>query len=340
MYIFIVGHPGTGKTKTVHCAGGFLRELPEFHLSPTSMTMASLVDALVEAKRTIIHMPDPPMEFNSMCIVADELSAFMHKFEEELIGGLTTFYDVIIPYSQNRRGKDLKIKIKRPQLNIIAGTTPSNLIKFVPEFAWDQGFTSRVILVFSDERPPVVDMFDEENLKEMPKEMIHDLKVINSLVGRFTIDDGYRNAYNNWRKLGEPDLPTHPKLTHYCTRRRVHLLKLGMVASVDRGDNLTLTVTDFNKALGWLLEAESFMPDIFSAGATGADGKAMDEILHFVATFPKGVSEHRIVNFARERLPIHSVMRVIEVMEKSGMIFSTGQDMKTGLRTFIASPTI
>jgi hypothetical protein len=338
MYVFIVGHPGTGKTRTIHAAGGFLRELTELHIAPTSMTMASLVDCLLESKRTIIKMPNPPMEFNSMTIVADELGAFMHKFEEELIGGLTTFYDVIIPYSQHRRGKDIKIKIKRPQLNIIAGTTPSNLIKFVPDFAWDQGFTSRVMLVFSDNRPPPEDMFGDNSL-EMPKEMVHDLKVINSLVGRFVISDEYRTAYNNWRKLGEPEVPTHPKLIHYCTRRRVHLLKLSMVASIDRGDNLSLSVADFNRSMGWLLEAEAHMPDIFSAGTTGADGKAIDEILHFIRanTGKTGISEHRIVNFARERLPIHAVMRVIEVMEKSGMIHAQSQDSRTGLRSFKAS---
>ena len=159
LYVFLVGHPGVGKTRTINAAAAFLREIPDFHLSPTSMSAASLVDALVESKRSIIRLPDPPMEYNSMTICADELSAFMHKFDDEIIGNLTTFYDVVVPYAQHRRGKEIRIKIKNPQLNILSGTTPSNLIKFMPENAWDQGFTSRVIMVFSDERVINDDLF-------------------------------------------------------------------------------------------------------------------------------------------------------------------------------------
>ena len=71
--------------------------------------------------------------------------------------------------------------------------------------------------------------------------------------------------------LGEPPVPDHPKLIHYITRRRTHLYKLSMVASIDRSNALSLTQDDFNKALGWLIEAELTMPDIFKAGSTSVD---------------------------------------------------------------------
>jgi hypothetical protein len=322
LYVFLVGHPGVGKTRTVMAAGKFYRELPEFHLAPTSMSMASLVDSLVDAKRTFINLPNPPLEYNSMFIVADELSAFMHKFDDEIIGGLTTFYDVTAPYSQRRRGNDLRILIKHPQLSILSGTTPSNLIKFMPENAWDQGFTSRVIMIFSDERI-ISDDFFAHSARDLPRDMVHDLSIINSLTGPFEATEDFRNAINAWRKLGQEPVPNHPKLLHYNTRRLAHLLKLSMVAAVDSGNMLLLTREVFNKAIGWLLEAEQWMPEIFKAGGTGADSKAMDEIYHYVLASDLkrlGVPEHKVVNFARERIPAHSVMRVLEIMERSGQI--------------------
>lgn len=339
LYVFLVGHPGVGKTRTVNAASAFFRELPDYHLSPTSMTMASLVDCLLEAKRMIIQLPNPPMEYNSMYIVADELSAFMHKFDEEIIGGLTTFYDVSVPYAQNRRGKDIRIKIKHPQLSILSGTTPSNLMKFMPENAWDQGFTSRVIMVYSDERI-ITDIFKHEN-RGLPADMLHDLRLINSLSGKFEVTEDYKAAINNWRALGQTPTPSHPKLIHYNTRRLAHLFKLSMVAAVDKSNTLVLTKEDFNRAMGWLLEAEETMPYIFKAGAVGGDGKAMDEIADFVfvSDTGKGVSEHKIVNFARERIPAHSVMRVLEIMQRSGMITAVSIDKKSGLRNFrVADP--
>lgn len=338
LYIFLVGHPGVGKTRTIMSAAKFFRQLPEPHLAPTSMSMASMVDSLVDAKRTIINLPNPPLEYNSMLICADELSAFMHKFDDEIIGGLTTFYDVTAPYSQRRRGNDLRILIKHPQLSILSGTTPSNLIKFMPENAWDQGFTSRVLMIFSDERI-VHDDFFAATERDLPTDMLHDLNLINSLVGQFSATEDFRDAVNAWRKLGQPPVPNHPKLLHYNTRRLAHLLKLSMVAAVDRGNNLLLAKEEFNRAMGWMLEAELAMPDIFKAGGVGADSKAMDEIYHYVLASDlrrTGVPEHKLVNFARERVPAHSVMRVLEVMDRSGMIVTVGNEKGTGQRLWSA----
>lgn len=333
LYIFLVGHPGVGKTRTIRASKAYAHEIPDFHFAPTSMTAASLVDALLDSKRMIIQLPDPPMEYNSMLISADELGAFIHKYDDEMIAVLSTFYDAD-PYGQNRRGKDIKIKIKSPQLSILAGTTPSNLLNFLPENSWDQGFTSRIILIFSDER--IVGDDFATIAKPLSKDLVHDLKLVNSLSGQFQVTEDYRTCVNNWRSLGEPPVPNHPKLLHYATRRRTHLYKLSMIAAVERSNELLLTKDDFNRAMNWLVEAEVFMPEIFKAGATGGDTKAMDEIANFVLVgdMGKGISEHRLVNFARERVPAHSVMRVLEIMERSGMIQAVALDPKTGLRLF------
>src|SRR5580704_9488473 len=37
LYIFIIGPSGIGKTRGIDCALDMLRELPDFHISPTSM---------------------------------------------------------------------------------------------------------------------------------------------------------------------------------------------------------------------------------------------------------------------------------------------------------------
>ena len=294
--------------------------------------MASLTDHLAEAKRTIINLPEPALEYNSLLIAADELSAFMDQYDTGLIAGLTTFYDCV-PYSQGRRVKDIRIKIARPQLNILSGSTPSNLIKFLPEHAWEQGFTSRVMLIYSGDRP-IIDVFNTP-FRDKPKEMIHDLKIIAAMVGGFAWTEEYARAMHNWKLVGYDPVPDHPKLEHYNSRRFAHLLKLSMVSAVDRGNQLQLTVEDFNRSMGWLLEAEAFMPEIFKGGG-GADSKAMDEIRHFVSRFPQGAVEHQVVNFARERVPAHSVLRVLEIMLRSGQLIEAGLT-RTGLRIFTSS---
>lgn len=313
-------------------------DLPDFHIAPTSITPASLVDCMIDSKRMIIRLPDAPLEYNTMLIAADELGTFIHKYDDDMIAILSAFYDPD-PYGQNRRTKELKIKIKRPQLNILCGSTPSNLLKFIPEGAWDQGFCSRVIFVFSDERI-IGDDFASVS-REMSVDLKHDLRIINGLVGSFNVTEDYRTLVNTWRNQGEAPAPNHPKLIHYNTRRRVHFYKLSMIAAIDRSNVLTLTREDFNRAMNWLVEAETFMSDIFKAGATGTDSQAMDEIYHFVLIgdmLGKGVLEQKVINFARERVPAHSVIRVLEIMRQSGQIEATAVDRRTGQRFWKALP--
>lgn len=317
----------------IRAVKSYLTEVPEYHFAPTSMTAASLVDALVESKRFIVQQPEP-LDYNAMTITAEELTAFMHKYDDEMIGVLSAFYDPD-PYMQTRRGKEIRIKIKLPQLNIISGTTPSNLMKFLPEFAWDQGFTSRVMMIFSDERT-IGDDFAHDKLLVSP-DLVHDLKVINTLMGPFEVTKEYQNAVNNWRQLGEPPVPNHPKLLHYNTRRRVHLYKLSMVAAVDRGNTLLLTVADFNRAMGWLREAELEMPEIFRAGGVGADARAMDEIYHFVLSTDKGkgVDQQKLVRFTTERVSSYAVLKTIDLMVHGNRLEVISTD-KEGLRRFKA----
>lgn len=336
-YIFLVGHPGVGKTRTVRVAKLYHAQIPGLHLAPTSLTGASMVDALKRAKQVITAKGEEPRDYNSMFIAADELSAFMHKYDNEAVGILSAFYDND-PYGQERRGNDLKIAIKSPQVNLLCGTTPSNLVAFMPEIVWEQGFTSRIMMIFSDERI-ITDDFASESAG-LDKDLIHDLKSIASLHGKFGVTEDYRNAVNHWRGLGEPPVPNHPKLIHYGTRRRVHLYKLSMVSAIDRSDTLLLTKDDFNRALGWMIEAEAAMPDVFKAGAGSADASAIEEIYHFVLTRghrEDGMVERKIMAFAKDRIPLHSIPRIMDIMMQTGKLRHYGTDKRSGERYFKAN---
>jgi hypothetical protein len=317
LYVFLVGDAGTGKSKAIYTAQRFVKNT-ETHLGPTSMTMASLVDALVEAKRTIIQMPHAAREYNSLYIMADELSAFMDTYEGGLIAGLTKFFDCT-EYSQSRRVQKINITIANPQLNILSGSTPSNLLKFVPEYAWEQGFTSRVLLIYSNDRP-IIDIFKQKS-KELPKDMVYDIQLISALAGEFGWSEEYAGLMWEWKKQGYPPQPDHPKLTHYNSRRFSHVLKLSMIANVDRGCTYNLEREDFNKAMEWILDAEAHMPKIFRSGTGGADSKAMEEILYFVRQHPNGIHQQKIINYARAHIEYaSSVMPILNLMEQSGLI--------------------
>lgn len=324
LYTVLVGYPGVGKTQTIMCGRAFLEQLQEFHIAPTSMKMASLVDALAAAKRNFIdHQTNRSFTYNSMTLVLDEWSAFMHAMDDELVGGLTTFYDVTVPYEHWRRGKDIKIKIERPQLTVLAGSTPSHLLRSMPDYVWEQGFGSRVLLVWSGERHTGDDFLYRS--RELPADMVHDIKHIHELRGEFSVSDDYKGMVDAWREKNFLPQPTHPRLEHYCARRRAHLYKLSMVSAVDRGNELRLLAEDFRNAYEWLLEIETNMPYIFDSGTTTVDARAMDEIQDFIRRQGKPVPEHKVLHYAGTRIPSHAVVKVVQLMVLSGRIHPAGE---------------
>lgn len=324
LYTILVAPPGIGKTRTIMSARKFLAELPDFCIAPTSMTMASLVDFLSRSsKKHVLPKGKGILDYHTAMMIMDEWSAFMSEYSHDIIGGLTTFYDVTVPYRETRITKSRDTTIDRPQLNMLAGSTPSNLMKFMPEFAWDQGFTSRIILVYSDEQR-LTDDFAEVQRTTDP-DLLHDLTSIYGIIGEFTVTKEYQDAIMEWRSSGEGGKPTHPKLIHYNSRRKVHLYKLSMVAAIDRGDNLILTTDCFTTALRWLTEVEINMPLLFSAGSTTIDGRAMEEIVDFIRRAGKPVPQYKVIHFACGLVPNHSVIRVLSLMEMSGLIEEAGE---------------
>lgn len=325
LYCFLIAHPGVGKTSTIRRARQYYQTIPEPYCAPTSLNHATIIDALVKCRR-IVRQRDIDLDYNSMYITADELTAFIHKYDDQIIGVMSAFYDPD-SYGHWRRGNEIRIQINSPQLNVLCGSTPSNLLKLMPESAWEQGFTSRIIMVFSDERILGDDFAITDS--SLDDNLTHDLRVISSVIGEFKVTAAYRDAVTAWRTAGEPPAPTHPKLLHYTTRRRVHIYKLSMVSAIDRSDVLLLTKEDFDRALAWLVEAEGTMSEIFKTGAGTTDARAMDEIYHFVLTSCAGgrkVPSYKIVHFAKDRIPLHSVDKVISTMEKSGLLKQAGLD--------------
>ena len=247
-----------------------------------------------------------------MTIMVGEFGTFMSKYENDLIAQLTDFYDVT-PYGQWRRGERLRIKIDRPILNMIIGSTPDNLMQFMPEGAWGQGFTSRIMFIYSKDKGFVDDFAARDPLSSVA--LVRDLDIIKGLVGRFKVTQAYADCVGNWRKLNEEPRPTHPRLLHYLSRRKTHLYRLSMIAAIDRSNTLILERADFNTAMGWLIEAEKAMPEIFASPSGESDTGAMEEIHHYVMDYniskEKAMSEHKLIDFAREaragaRCPAHA----------------------------------
>jgi hypothetical protein len=327
LYTILVGEPGSGKSEALAPVEELLRALPDFHVSPSSVTTASLADTIFDAKRNVIQPQlNPPlhMEFHALTSVASEFGVFLPIYEPSFMNMLTKMYDGEF-YSERRRstGNKEPLKVERPILNILGGTTPSYLNTTLPLVAWDQGFTSRTVLVFSGDKV-VVHPFDspEGPSEDLRKDIAHDLKSVHSMVGQFSWRRDAMDSVGNWHMGGNEPRPMHIRLQKYNSRRLVHALKLTMVSSAERSNDMVVTSADWDRGLAWLLEAEELMPQIFRSGGTSADAAAIQEARYFLLEqYSKGkrpVNVQRLVNFLGEKIPGATVLRVVDMMEAAG----------------------
>lgn len=329
LYAVLVGPPGTGKTLLTSRVNAILKDVGvgsgrELHVAPSSVTGASIIDELVDSETKFLHIQSGSyIDYNSLTLVSNELGVLLPEYDIPLMNKLTDIYDSF-PYSERRRGNNLNLRVERPSLNILAATTPSFLTSVLPEGAWEQGFMSRTLLAYSGEKL-VREVFTVLQTQDaLYTDLVKDLKEIFEDYGALTFVPEAVAGIESWVKAGTPPVPEHPKLIHYNTRRVAHLLKLCMCASLARGDDHIVSVEDYNTALGWLLELETLLPDIFKSMAAGGDMRAVDECWFFVlqTTMKEGrpMHEGRVVHFLMERLPAHSVPRVLDVMIAAGIL--------------------
>lgn len=327
LFVILVGPPGIGKGVALHPAEQLLREVPGLHIGPSDLTSASLIDSLNESIRRIVLMGDPPyVEFNSLTVISRELGVLIPSWDTSLMNNLTDIYDGFT-VDQKRRGKDLRIKIAAPQINLLGACTPSYLNEVMPAGAWDQGFISRTLLIYSGDRVSR-DPFAEDDqfalTGRLRNDLLYDLKTIALEFGQMSFTTPAAVAIKAWIKAGCPTEPAHQKLQFYNSRRIAHLLKLCIISSISRSGDKVIAIENYTEALNWLIEAETYMPDIFKSMVSGGDSSAMDEVWNFAWTLyskdKRPISEHLIIHFLRERVPAHSIMRVIDIMIKSRML--------------------
>ena len=324
LYTILCAPPGVGKTEVTWRVRELLASLEELHLSPSSVTKASLIDELNEADRKIVRVQDNPavVAFNSLMICINELGVLLPAYDNEFMNTLTDLYDCK-QYGEKRRTSKVDIQIDAPQLNVLGACTPAYLNHTLPEGAWDQGFMSRTIVVFAGERI-IRSLFEApENNAEEYELLKDELALIFERYGEITFSVKAKELIDTWYLTGCAPSPDHPKLIGYNQRRIVHLLKLCMVSVADR-KGVEITEEDFERALTWLLEIEVYMPEVFKAMSAGGPGRIIEEAWHYIFTIhakeQKPVSEHRLMQWLQERVPVHQVMQTIELMEKSKLI--------------------
>jgi len=336
LYVLFVAPPGVGKLiiedvkEMWSDAVDPVTQHKAFFVASDSVTKASLIDELATCRRQFLPPEGDMLEYQSLLVAAEEFAVLMPGYDMEFIGTLNSLYNNKAKHSEKRRTSIVKeVQLIKPQLNLLAGAQPGWLASVFPEEAWSTGLASRMTMIYSSEteiRDPFAMPKNQDRMKEW---LFTRLGQISQCCGEAMWEPEAMEGYRHWIMNGMVPVPQHSKLEHYSRRRNLHLLKLAVVAA--QAENSTphaapvISFRALERAMGWLLESERVMPDIFRAMVGKSDFQVLEELHYFVlqtwtALKGRAVSERLLHGFLAARVPADKILRLVDVATSSNMI--------------------
>ena len=256
-------------------------------------------------------------------------------YEHDFMSVLTHVYDCT-DFSERKRG-GTRIDLGAVQVNVLAAIQPAYLAELIPEIAWEQGFMSRVIMVYSGERI-FKDLFAERSGTQL-QDLTKRLSQIAQLYGEFTFTDEAVELLRTNHRTDWPPKPAHPKLDPYTRRRTTHILKLCMVASASENSELIIDAPHVLRAIDWLHTAETQMPEVFkSMAASGKHTAIMRELISWMREQyilrNKNIPEGEVILFLSERMEAFRVQVTLDNMVKAGALIPIGAKNKMAYRPY------
>lgn len=282
-YIILVAPPGKARKGTAIQAGTRLITKLGIPLAPNTTTKQALIRRLCECSCHVANLTaDSPVikPHSSLTVVIPELTTFLGYDDADFMTALTDWFDCanVWKYETIARKEE---EILGVWVNLLGATTPGLMQTAMPRTAASSGFTSRVIFVYEDRKGKTAPMqfFTEEEL-QLEENLQQDLRTISLLRGDFKPSLAFLDLYTNWYIMNsEKNVFDVEFMAPYCERRQVHLLKLAMIMSAARGNDMLLTELDFNRALQELLAVEKKMPLAFQGVGRRQDADVLANIM-------------------------------------------------------------
>lgn len=325
LFVFLVGPPGVGKTVALNPMGEILRKSGAVTIAPNDITKQGLLDALAKSTKGVMHN-ERPFDYSFLALHIAELSNFMSKYDDALAGLLTDLFDCPPVNEEQKRGQgDKSVVINNPGISFVIGTATQNLGNTIAEEMWSSGFMARVIMVYSADKIIPLNMFEEVDVEEKVRDELEcGLRRVGEFKGPLMWLPQAQALLQAFRTSGDADAPLHNRLTHYVTRRWMHLAKLCMVAALS-DERMVVGPEDFHLAHSWLLSAEADMPEIFKDMVSHADGQIHEELKNWMfnahlRSNRKPIPAGLLYAFLAPKIASHTIPNIIAVAEAAGYI--------------------
>lgn len=270
MYVVLVGPSGKCRKGTAIRPGVGLLRGTGVKTSGDAVTRERLIQKLQQATDTYLTEDGSAIVHASMAIISPELTVFIGYQQQELITALTDWFDCADEWSYETKHQG-KNDLKSLYVSLLGATTPELIQTTMARDAIGGGLTSRMVFVYEGDKSKAISrpFSDWESRKEIEDALAYDLTQIANVAGVFTVDDHFWNRWDKWYLEQQFESKGNPlfddvRFAGYMSRRPTHLLKLSMIMNVSRGNDMILTVKDFDRALKLLERTEEKMRYTFS----------------------------------------------------------------------------
>lgn len=289
LYTILTGPPGCRKSEAINYGEQLLEKvmetLPGITSAPDIVTRQEFFQQLVNAEQT--DYPgngSPPFVHSSLMIIASELVIFLQdKDINQRLADLCALYDGKnkFHYKTKTSGQSYAVK---PSVWILGATTPNWIQISMPQLAVGGGMTSRTIFVVATKKGKHIPytMMPKFN-EDLKNNLILDLMEIKKLIGRFTFDQEATDYYTHWyTNLYPKHNIKDQRLLSYIERLPSMIVKVAMVNSAAKSDNMIITKLDLRQSIQFFDDLHQTMPLAFGGqglNPLGAQTNMVKELL-------------------------------------------------------------
>jgi len=330
LYIILVGPAGKAQKSTAMALGREFLVQQGVMLAAEATTREALIRSINESQRNasdgII-----PVYHNSLTIFSSEFTVFLGFKNQQLIMDLCDWFDCKSPWIYRTKDKTKSDEIANLWVNIIAATTPETLRASLPPEAL-VNLTSRMICVYERKKgkiihlPPGINLrlfsskFDGKVAKRLgvlEEKLKNDLYEITAMMGEFVVTEDFADEWIKFKDHHEKNpIFENTILSSYDARRQTHVLKLSMVASAARSNNMIMDTPDLEYAIAYLSEAEKNMLHSFEGVGGSSEAALMAKVIGILAA--KGdIKRSELMNMVYYDTNIDGLNQVIATLRAS-----------------------
>lgn len=259
-------------------------------------------------------------------IMASELSTFMgaNAMHSGLIASLTDLYDSEDrwEYQTKASGKDY---LNNVYLNMLGASTGKWLRAAIPVEAVGGGIMSRTIFVYADKPKRLIPFPEDEvpdNHDEIERRLLNDLIHISTLEGDFTFSENGKRFYGEWYKKNAEDVMKGGKYADFFSRWDIFILKVAMLLSISRKDELVITEKDLKASKALLDEIKDTMAPVLDTMIVEDGQMSVTKILDMLRR-RKSMTRSQIFHYARNYASGESIRETLDTLQESGEITAT-----------------